>query len=350
VKWLSRDLKVLAPILAALCVLAGIAYLQVQSMAQLKSALAEHDRVQDVGTELLSARRALLESGDYIYRTASPHLHALGDLLKTDSDAQSHLDALAQAAITLPETVAHLDALQAANVAAGLRSAEVLVSIQERLRQQSWVMLGLGGLAMLYACIVLLRAVRAYARLDERLRYESTHDGLSGLPNRRFFSHWAERAIAQAKRDRTQLALLYIDLDGFRQVNDEQGREIGDRLLRVAAKRFRKRVRESDVLARVGSDEYVILTPLEQLDSATVTPLAKRLIASLSTPLLPQFGDRYPIGASIGIAVYPANGLDPDALLHAAEVAMREAKAAGGNQFCFATGKAPAPATEQSTA
>lgn len=147
--------------------------------------------------------------------------------------------------------------------------------------------------------------------------------------------------MAQARRDRARLALLYIDLDGFRRVNDEQGREMGDRVLRVAAQRFRERVRESDVLARVGSDEYVVLTPVDQQDSASVIPLANRLVASLSSPLLPQFGERYPVGASIGIAIYPADGMDINALLHAAEVAMREAKAAGGNQCRFAPATTP---------
>lgn len=342
-KRLFHDVGVLAPFLAALCVLAGAAFLQHQDMRHLDEALVEQDRLMDVGTELQATRRALLESGGERSRQqALPHLRALRDMTGSDADSRVHVAAMLQAPASPVADTMHLDALQAVHAAAVMRNAEVLVRIREGLWQRLWLLIGLGGIAMAYACVMLLRAVRAHSRLHERLRHDASHDSLTGLPNRRFFTQWSERTIAQARRERTQLALLYIDLDGFRRVNDEQGREIGDRLLRVAARRFRERVRESDVLARVGSDEYVILTPVDQGASGSVTPLAERLIATLSSPLLPQFGERYPVGASIGIAVFPLDGMTPDALLRAAEVAMREAKAAGGNQFRFVTGAAPA--------
>lgn len=208
--------------------------------------------------------------------------------------------------------------------------------------QRLWLLLGLGGVLLAYAGVMLVRAVRARSLLGERLQYEAMHDSLTSLPNRRYFMQWAERALAQARRERTQLALLYVDLDGFRNVNDQQGQEVGDRLLRVAARRFRDRVRESDVLARLGSDEFVILTPITT-EAASVGALAERLIASLASPLLPQFGDRYPVGASIGIAIYPRDAASPDALLLAAEAAMRAAKLAGRNHYQFALAGAGTP-------
>lgn len=343
-KRLSCDLGVLAPFVAAVCILAGSAFLHVQEMQRLESLLTEHDRLLDVSTELQASRRALLEGSDPVQgrAAAAPHLRALSDLGGRDMDVAGHVAALQHASLTPASAITHLDALQRENAAAGMRNAEALVQSQTTLRQRLYLLVGLGGVALAYACLVLLRAVRAHARLDERLRYETSHDSLTGLPNRRFFTQWSERVLAQARRERSQMALLYIDLDGFRRVNDEQGREIGDRLLRVAAQRFRQRVRESDVLARIGSDEYVILTPVDRDEAASVTPLAERLIATLLAPLLPQFGERYPVGASIGIAVYPPDGVTVDVLLHAAEVAMREAKAAGGNQFRFVTGEVPA--------
>jgi diguanylate cyclase (GGDEF)-like protein len=340
-KRFSHDLGILVPFMAIVCILAGVAVWHVQSMSQLQGLLTAHDRLLDVRTELQVARRILLESDKTTPpRTALPHVRALHDLTAGDADAQAHVAALMPVPVS-SVALHHLDALQSANETATLHSVEALARIQDELWQRLWLLLVLGGMALTYAGILFLRAVRAHSRLDERLRFETSHDSLTGLPNRRFFTQWSERTMAQARRDRARLALLYIDLDGFRRVNDEQGREMGDRVLRVAAQRFRERVRESDVLARVGSDEYVVLTPVDQQDSASVIPLANRLVASLSSPLLPQFGERYPVGASIGIAIYPADGMDINALLHAAEVAMREAKAAGGNQCRFAPATTP---------
>lgn len=338
-KRLSSDLGVLIPFLAALCTLAVIASLHVQEMNRLEVALAEQDRLLDVRAALQSARRALLEGGAMAPEAAAPHVRALRDLHGDDQALRVHAEALLKQDAA---PAAHLDALLEATADAEARNADILAGAQAALWLRLWLLVGLGTLVVAYAGLMLLRALRARAALDDRLRYETTHDNLTSLPNCRFFMQWAERTIAQARRERSQLALLYIDLDGFRRVNDEQGREIGDRLLRVAAHRFRERVRESDVLARVGSDEYVVLTPVDRHEPESVTPLAERLIATLSTPLLPQFGERYPVGASIGIAVYPPDGLNPGELLHAAEVAMREAKAAGGNQFRFVTGAATA--------
>jgi diguanylate cyclase (GGDEF)-like protein len=181
--------------------------------------------------------------------------------------------------------------------------------------------------------------------LAERLQYESTHDNLTGLPNRRFFTQWMERSLAQARREQRKLALLCLDLDGFRRINDERGQEIGDRLLRVAARRFRDTLRESDVLARVGADEFAILTP------ATATPenvvvLAQRLIDSLAEPLLPQFGKNCVVGVSIGISLYPADGATSDQLMHAAALALQAARQNGTNHYRLATDATEAATTE----
>lgn len=331
-KRFSPDLGVLTPFLAALCILTGSALLHVQEMRRLETALAEQERLRDVRTELQAARVALLEARTPDWVEAAPHLRALADLHATEAMARSRLEGLLREQAA-PASV--LDGVLDATAGAESRNGDDLSRIRAALWQRMWLMVGLGGLAMAYAGGMLLRALRSRSRLDERLRFETTHDSVTALPNRRFLTQWAERALAQARRERNQLAVLYVDLDGFRRVNDEQGREVGDRLLRVAARRFRERVREADVLARVGSDEYVVLTPVGS-DPGSVTPLAERLIAALAQPLLPQFGDRYPVGASIGIAVFPHDGVRADELLQAAEAAMREAKAEGGNRFRFA--------------
>lgn len=338
-KKLYLNMSVLAPVVAALCIFIGSAVLHVQEMQRMDSALSEQDRLLHVRSELQQARRVLLEDGSSV-AAASSHLRALTDLYAGDTTSREHVEIMLQGT-EMPEAAArHLDALVSSAAETEARNVESLQQVRATLWQRVWLLGGLGCVAMAYTAFMLLMALLERNRLNDRLKFESTHDSLTSLPNRRFFTQWAERAMAQASRERTQLALLYIDLDGFRHVNDEQGREMGDRLLRVAAQRFRERVRESDVLARVGDDEYVILTSLSN-DSASVTPLADRLIASLAEPLLPQFGSRYPVGASIGIAVYPSDGMKVDALIHAAEEAMREAKAAGGNRHHFSSPSAP---------
>lgn len=344
-KKFSSDLGILTPFLAALCILSGSALLHVQEMRRLETALAEHERLLDVRTELQAVRRALLETGAAPpdWAGATPHLRALADLHAGEAGARDSVQALLRERPPAAPTAARLDALLEGAAGAEARAADALAQSQSSLWQRVWLMVGLGGLAMAYTGSMMLGALRSRTRLDSRLRYETSHDSLTALPNRRFFMQWAERALAQARRERTQVALLYVDLDGFRHVNDQEGQEVGDRLLRVAAGRFRERMRESDVLARIGSDEYVILTPVTR-EPESVAPLAARLIAALEAPLLPQFGDRYPVGASIGIAIYPRDGLSADELIHAAEAAMREAKAAGGNHYRFAGAVAAGPA------
>jgi diguanylate cyclase (GGDEF)-like protein len=335
-KRFTPELGILTPFLAALCILTGSALLHVQEMRRLEGALGEQERLRDVRTELQAARLALLEARTPDWAAAAPHLRALADLHASETLARNRLEALLRERAA-PATV--LDGLLEATAGAESRNGDELTRTRSALWQRMWLMIGLGGLAMAYSGGMLLRALRSRSRLDERLRFETTHDSVTSLPNRRFFIQWAERALAQARRERNQVALLYVDLDGFRRVNDEQGREVGDRLLRVAARRFRERVREADVIARVGSDEYVVLTPVSG-EAGSVTPLADRLIGALSQPLLPQFGDRYPVGASIGIAVFPHDGVRADDLLQAAETAMRVAKAEGGNRFRFAAAAA----------
>lgn len=382
-KRLSRDFGILTPFVAALVILAGSALLYVQEARRLDAILLEQSRVLHVRTELQSVRRVLLEAAAPDWAEARRHLDALADLHARDPEALAQVEAVRvqgeatrAAPAVLPASAApgpspasfreipaasapgtalssglaavpgalapRLDTLLAMTESAEGRVASDLSRARASHWQRLWLLLGLGGVLLAYAGVMLVRAVRARSLLGERLQYEAMHDSLTSLPNRRYFMQWAERALAQARRERTQLALLYVDLDGFRNVNDQQGQEVGDRLLRVAARRFRDRVRESDVLARLGSDEFVILTPITT-EAASVGALAERLIASLASPLLPQFGDRYPVGASIGIAIYPRDAASPDALLLAAEAAMRAAKLAGRNHYQFALAGAGTP-------
>ena len=175
---------------------------------------------------------------------------------------------------------------------------------------------------------------RELAEANEQLGHLATHDPLTGLPNRALFSDQLENRLQQAVRHERRLALLFLDLDGFKAVNDEHGHAVGDQLLCELAERMRAVIRGEDVLARVGGDEFtVIVGELQQAENAT--RVAEKLLATVGEPFFIE-GCECRIGASIGISLYPEHAADPDQLLSMADDAMYAAKAAGKNAYLFA--------------
>jgi diguanylate cyclase (GGDEF)-like protein len=163
------------------------------------------------------------------------------------------------------------------------------------------------------------------------LRRQAQHDPLTDLPNRILFNPRLEQAIGRADRISGQLAVLFIDLDGFKQVNDAFGHEAGDQVLKDVANKLIENVRRSDTLARIGGDEFVLLIEDFQ-DLEQVRSLADKVVESISslhTPVLQEVR----ISASIGISLYPDHGSDPRALLVRADEAMYEAKRQG--KHCY---------------
>lgn len=170
------------------------------------------------------------------------------------------------------------------------------------------------------------------ARL-ERLAY---HDALTGLPNRLLFDERLEHAMQQAARHGERLAVLYFDLDRFKQLNDTLGHQVGDALLEAIAARVSKRLRKSDTLSRRGGDEFtVLLENLRQPEQAA--KVARDILRQLSKPFLLPTGDTVQTGTSIGISLYPDDGLDAQTLVERADAAMYEAKSGGGGQYRFYT-------------
>jgi diguanylate cyclase (GGDEF)-like protein/PAS domain S-box-containing protein len=165
----------------------------------------------------------------------------------------------------------------------------------------------------------------------ERLHQLAMYDALTGLPNRQLFDDRVNQALNRAKRQDTQLALLYLDLDKFKAANDTHGHEVGDRLLVEVARRLAACVRESDTVTRFGGDEFVILLDAVN-NSEVVTPIAEKVLDALAKPYLIET-QSIEMAASIGIAMYPSNGLDETALLRHADAAMYAAKRQGGNCF-----------------
>jgi diguanylate cyclase (GGDEF)-like protein len=168
---------------------------------------------------------------------------------------------------------------------------------------------------------------------EEQMQFLAHHDGLTSLPNRGLFLERLNHAIARAHRTQDQIALLFLDIDNFKQINDTLGHHVGDQLLQIVAQRLTSCVREGDTVARLGGDEFTII--LESINHADdVAPIARKIIAALSLPM-PIDGQELTVGASIGISLYPADSERADELLKLADTAMYHVKKEGRNNFRF---------------
>jgi len=174
-------------------------------------------------------------------------------------------------------------------------------------------------------------AMKALAESEERNKLLAYKDTLTGLPNRNLLDHTIEAAIAHTKRANSQFAIMFIDLDRFKDINDTLGHTVGDKLLIEMANRIAGTLRDCDTVVRFGGDEFVVVTDcFESIE--TIDFIASRIIDAISMPVILANTESY-ITASIGIACYPQNGDDITSLLKHADTAMYQAKSAGKNQF-----------------
>jgi diguanylate cyclase (GGDEF)-like protein len=187
-------------------------------------------------------------------------------------------------------------------------------------------------------------ALSAAAR-DEQLIYQVRHDELTGLPNRLLFKERLSQEIASARREGRRLALLYIDLDRFKSINDSLGHTAGDELLEQTARRMRTCLRESDTLARLGGDEFAIILS-NVAGPQSVTTVAEHIVESLSDPFVISQQESY-VSASIGVAMYPSDGRDSEDLLKKADTAMYRAKDSGRGRFVYFEERMNAEAVER---
>ncbi len=185
----------------------------------------------------------------------------------------------------------------------------------------------------------LIRDISERKEAEEKLTHLALHDPLTGLPNRTQFYDRLEFILSQAQRLKSMAAVLFIDLDGFKAVNDAIGHDMGDQVLRDVSHRLNLCIRKSDVVARLGGDEFtVILNNLQ--NSQLVAPLAEKIIAVINQPV-ERNGRSCNVGASIGIAMYPGDAENIDDLIRAADKAMYQAKQDGKNTYRFAAGGSP---------
>ncbi|MES2352932.1 MAG: EAL domain-containing protein [Pseudomonadota bacterium] len=172
---------------------------------------------------------------------------------------------------------------------------------------------------------------------EERIRFMAHHDALTGLPNRILLQDRITQALTSARRTGTQVAVIFIDLDDFKRINDSLGHDIGDRLLQMVAIRFQECVREGDTVARLGGDEFVLSAP-SLINSNDAALVARKALEALRLPFMVDRHELH-LSGSIGISLYPGNGPDVETLMRAADTAMYHAKIRGRNNYQFFTPK-----------
>ncbi|RPI36826.1 MAG: EAL domain-containing protein [Nitrospiraceae bacterium] len=181
--------------------------------------------------------------------------------------------------------------------------------------------------------VVSLLDVSERRRMEEEIRQQAYHDTLTGLPNRIVFMDRLNLAITQAHRNKQILALLFLDLDRFKDINDAYGHGIGDQLLREVAIRIKSCLRETDTVARIGGDEFsIMLSDVKQMEDAS--RIAGKIIAAIQQPYNISNHELH-MSTSIGISIYPDDSIRPEMLLRNADIAMYHAKGQGRNNYQF---------------
>lgn len=193
--------------------------------------------------------------------------------------------------------------------------------------------------------VLVSRDITERQRFEETIRHQAFHDALTGLPNRLLLNDRLTLEIAHAKRNKQMLAVLFLDLDRFKLVNDTLGHGVGDQLLTIIARRLTGCVREDDTVARLGGDEFALLLPeIAQVENAV--KVARKILQAIKEPVHMDIHELY-ITASIGIALYPNDGGDAETLLKNADTAMYRAKEKGKNNYQLYTPAMNAKAFER---
>ena len=180
---------------------------------------------------------------------------------------------------------------------------------------------------------VIARDVSERRKMEAIIRHQAHHDTLTDLPNRQLFMDFLDRELAQARRNDSRLALLFLDLNGFKQINDTMGHSCGDRLLQEVAQRLRACIRESDTVARLGGDEFTVLMP-DLSHTEDVGIVLKKILGVFETPFMLD-DVAVDSSTSIGVCIFPDDGEQSEELIKKADIAMYDAKGSGKNAYQF---------------
>ncbi len=291
-----------------------------QTEARLRQAKVVFDNTDEGIVITDAARRVVSVNPAFRALTASPD----ADLTGTDADMLVFADPRGASFYT---NLAHQPR--------GAWQAEVLCRRADGTRFAAWthvsVVLDASGAPGHF--VFTLTDVSAIRAVEAQLEYLAHHDPLTGLPNRVLLQDRMQQEIARARRDAGRFALLFIDLDNFKVINDTLGHDAGDTLLRTVAQRLREELRLVDTVARLGGDEFTVVLGRAD-DTASVALLGHKLLESVSRPMT-LGSETVTITASIGVAFFPADGEDSQSLLKAADSAMYHAKGEGRNGLAF---------------
>ncbi|GAB7038035.1 MULTISPECIES: diguanylate cyclase domain-containing protein [Catenuloplanes] len=277
------------------------------------------------------------------YRSYGATLHRMIELGDGEASAEVQLQAaqadLAEQALR-KQITAQMDRTRL-ETTAFLEAAETQ---NNRLRTASLVMIVLVLLPLGLSAAVLVGYQRRIERQAEASRYQALHDPLTGLANRLLLHEQTDRAVREAARHDDRIALLLIDLNRFKEVNDTLGHAVGDLLLQRVAERLKTAVRDSDTAARLGGDEFAVLLPrLSTTGDALL--VARRIADAFAEPIVLDDGQVLRSHGSIGISIYPADAADASQLLQHADIAMYAAKRAGLGPTIYTAALDEEPAT-----
>jgi diguanylate cyclase (GGDEF)-like protein len=179
--------------------------------------------------------------------------------------------------------------------------------------------------------------ITARKQAEEKIQHMANHDGLTDLPSLRLARDRLSMAMSLARRNKTMAAVMFLDLDGFKAVNDTFGHEAGDEVIKEVAKRLRSSVRETDTVARIGGDEFLLVIT-ELKSTPKMAGIAEKVIRILSEPIFYKCV-MATVGVSIGIAIFPRDGANVDYLIQLADEAMYKVKASGKSGYKYANAK-----------
>jgi diguanylate cyclase (GGDEF)-like protein/PAS domain S-box-containing protein len=321
-------------LLAGMLMLAGV--LLVAGIYVSQRFVAQNERLQQTLRESEAQLRHLIESapmpllivraGDqqilYANERALQQFALSADSTHGRSLAEFHVDEQIRA--DLPAMLSRLGSVR-----------DYEVHLRDVNGREFWVLLSAQPIryAGVVGLLVALADIDVRKRMQEDMKRKAMHDQLTGLPNRAMFMESLERAVRKAKRRQGRSSVLFIDLDHFKQVNDTMGHAAGDRLLQAVAERLASAVRQSDLVARLAGDEFVVLIE-DHKGPEEVMIVAQKVVGFLQRPVLLEWRE-VNISGSVGIASYPEDGDDVESLVKNADAAMYQAKERGRNNFQF---------------